>query len=62
MTTCPYRLMADAGKKLNNGILYLSPLHICEREIIGYLKKWDHPDLVDLTEREREREDMDKTD
>jgi hypothetical protein len=36
------------------GILYLSPMHISERVIMGYELPNTHLEMVDLTKRQRE--------
>jgi hypothetical protein len=44
--------MAYVSRECNLGIIYLSPMHIAERAIVGYKILDTHPDLIDLTKRQ----------
>jgi hypothetical protein len=46
--------MAYVIKECNLGIIYLSSMHISQRLIVGYELEDNHPELVDLTRRQRE--------
>jgi hypothetical protein len=46
--------MAYVSRECNLGIIYLSPMHIAERAIVGYEIQDTHPDLIDLTKRQRD--------
>jgi hypothetical protein len=49
--TCPCRLMAYISKECNLGFIYLSPMHISQRLIVGYELEDNYLELVDLTRR-----------
>ena len=51
---CPCRLMAYISKELKLDVIYLSPMHIAQRIIIGYHLDDNHPTMKDLTKRQRE--------
>jgi hypothetical protein len=54
LMTCPCRLMAYVSKECNLVIIYLSPIHMSQRLIVGYKLEENHPELVDLTRWQRE--------
>ena len=60
MMTFPYRMQAYVSKELGKGIIYLSPMLITERTIVGYDIPDTHEDLVNLNPEERKkfREDL----
>jgi hypothetical protein len=54
MMTSTCRVMAYVSRECNLGIIYLSPMHIAERAIVGYKIQGTHLDLIDLTKRQRD--------
>ena len=47
-------MMAYISKELKLDVIYLSPMHIAQRVIIGYHLDDNHPTMKDLTKRQRE--------
>ena len=48
MTTCACRMQSYASKEIGDDVIYLSPMHITQRAIVGYDVSDTHPDLVNL--------------
>ena len=46
--------MAYISKELKLDVIYLSPMHIAQRVIVGYELDDKHPSMIDLTKRQRE--------
>jgi hypothetical protein len=55
-------MMAYVSKKCSLGIVYLSPMHISERTIVGYNLPDTHEDLVTLTKPQRDQYRKEKLD
>ena len=55
MMTFPCRMQAYVSKELGKGIIYLSPMLITERTIMGYDIPNTHEDLVNLNPEERNK-------
>jgi hypothetical protein len=53
MMTCPCRMQSYVSKELGKNIVYLSPMHITERTIVGCDIPDTHEDLVNLNPQER---------
>jgi hypothetical protein len=53
-------MMAYVSKECSLGIVYLSPMHISERIIMGYDLPDTHEDLVNLTKPQRDKYRKDK--
>ena len=55
MMTFPCRMQAYVNKELGKGIIYISPMLITERTIMGYDILDIHEKLVNLTLEERKK-------
>ena len=53
MTTCACRMQSYASKKIGDDVIYLFPMHITQRAIIGYDVSNTHPDMVNLKQMQR---------
>ena len=53
MTTCACRMQSYASKKIGDDVIYLFPMHITQRAIIGYDVPDTHPDLMNLNMAQR---------
>jgi hypothetical protein len=51
--TCACKMQSYVCKQLGKDIIYLSPMHICQRAIIGYDIPDVHPRLANLQGMER---------
>jgi hypothetical protein len=54
MTTCACRMQSYASNEIGDDVIYLSPMHITQRAIIGYDVPDTHPDLVNLNPTQRQ--------
>ena len=53
MTICACRMQSYASMEIGDDVIYLSPMHITQRAIVGYDIKDMHPDLVHLEPMQR---------
>ena len=58
--TCPCSAQAYVSDISGGRDIYLSPMHINERCIIGYEIPDTHPELIDLTAQQRDKYQLDK--
>ena len=54
MTICACRMQSYASMEIGDDVIYLSPMHITQRAIIGYDVPDTHPDLVNLNPTQRQ--------
>ena len=52
-TTCACRMQSYTSKEIGDDVIYLSPVHITQRAIVGYDIKDTHRDLVHLEPMQR---------
>ena len=53
MITCACRMQSYASNVIGDDVIYLPPMHISQRAIIGYDVPDTHPDLMNLNVAQR---------